>query len=313
MPEEFRGRYNPISLGNWPLHTVNTGNGIVMLIAAVLFCVITNIKHIDAKCIRGLYQTFKTKHGITIWANETCPFEEYEIWNQTNIYPWAIPICPDWNMTKVAETFRDSFVKTIPKKEIGDDTVVLSVRGGNAMDSETLTNYWQPPCSFYRDIQKKFNKSILIGTDLLNPCAQPLIENGAVFTPGDFMSDFSTTVWAKHLALSRSSFPRAALYMSAVQKDFYVFEGDADSINYPHNNFMTRFLEHGDHWECLASEEYKRLIVPGGFGNWSCSEEQRNLLERDSCEWHRVTIANRSWITVGPSTYDIGWDNWVYF
>jgi hypothetical protein len=120
------------------------------------------------------------------------------------------------------------------------------------------------------------------------------------------MDAFTTMIWAKDFALSRSSFARAALYLSAVRKNFFVFEGEANSINGRWNTFTGRFLEHGDHWECLASSEYHRLIIPHGIGAWRANATQKEFLTRDVCAWKRITIAERSYVPLPPSAHDVG-------
>jgi hypothetical protein len=39
---------------------------------------------------------------------------------------------------------------------------------------------------------------------------------------------------------------------------------------------VNRFLEHGDHWECLASPEYREKIIPKGVGRWSLASFVRH-------------------------------------
>jgi hypothetical protein len=140
----------------------------------------------------------------------------------------------------------------------------------------------------------------------MNPCANLAIANGAVFKRADFMTDFATMVWARNLVLSRSSFARAALYLSPFPKNFYVFHGYPNLINARWNDFRTRFLEHGDHWECRASKEYLDLIVPNGTGAWNSDDAQRTMLLTDRCTWHRVRLADRSYVPVPPASYDVG-------
>jgi hypothetical protein len=299
------GRYRAIKFCGFDLHSVHTGNGIVLLLTAVLFCLITGIRDIDASPLMGVFHTFVTSTGITVWANRTFPFTS-GIFDQSFFPSWAIPICPDWNMTSVADTFRDEFLATIPKVNVSDDTVVLSMRGGDIVGKDPASNYWQPPCSFFTDVQRQFAHSIVVCNLPANPCVRIAVGNGAVFTPGDFMNDFATLVWARNVVVCRSSFPRAAQYMIPVPKNFYVFEGDANSINSRWSSFLYRFLEHGDHWDCLASKEYHRMIVPAGVGHWTASPEQIELLLRDNCTWKRVLLASRSHRTLPPSRHDVG-------
>jgi hypothetical protein len=209
-------------------------------------------------------------------------------------------------MTDVADTFRYEFLATFPRAIVPDDTVVMSMRGADVTGKNPPGNYWQPPCSYYTDVQKQFRHSIVLCQDWTNPCVNVSVSKGAVFDPGTFMTAFSKLLWAKNVVLSRSSFPRAALYMSPFRKNFYVFEGDVNSINGRWNMFVVRFLEHGDHWECLASDEYKQEIVPGGVGRWRASKEQMELLQRDKCNWTRRKVSERSYVPLPRSKHDVG-------
>jgi hypothetical protein len=298
-------KYKGVTFGTFSRHDIHTGNAIVMLMAAVLFCKIVGIKHIDGAPLAGVFHTFTTTDGITVWANGTFPLKS-DVFSGSIFASWGIPICADWNMTSVSETFRKQFIATLPRKEIPDDTVVLHMRGGEMMSLGSPGNYWQPPCSFYTNIQKQYSHTILLSQDTLNPCVEIAIKQGAVWQRGDFMDAFTTMVWAKNLAISRSSFCKASLYMSAVRKNFYVFEGDSNSINGRWNTFTGRFLDHGDHWDCLASNEYHQMIVPDDVGIWNANATQKEFLTRDVCTLKRITIAERSYIPLPSSRHDVG-------
>jgi hypothetical protein len=282
---------------------------------AVLFCKITGIRHICAGALRGVSQSFTTKDGIFIWALNECPFSSFEIWSDSCFLGWTVPLCPGWNMSEIADTFRDEWLATIPRKEIPDDTVVLSIRGSDVFPIDehlSPTNYWQPPCDFYTKIQRRFNKSIVVSTDFRNPCVKVAQRNGAKFVHESGIDDFATLVYAKNLALSRSSFTKAAMYMSPFHKNFYVFEGDPESINDRYFGFMERFLEHGSHWNCRASKAYQRLIIPDGWGNWTANATQRELLLTDRCRCERVDINKISWNPRLPRNHDVGMGYFVF-
>jgi hypothetical protein len=206
-------------------------------------------------------------------------------------------------MQQVADTARDGFLLSFPKIPIENDTVVLSMRGGDVFEPGSgWTCYWQPPCFFYSDVQRRFKNSIVVASDRINPCVDLAIENGAVFHGADYREDFARLAWAEHVVLGRSSFARASLYMSGVPKDFYVFEGDSNSINGRWNSFWSRYLEHGDHWDCRASQRYREWLI----GNWSATADQVEFLLRDKCTWTRARWANRSWEPLPPSEHDVG-------
>jgi hypothetical protein len=213
-----------------------------------------------------------------------------------------MPICTDFNFADVASTFRGQFLAQFPIKNVSDDTVVLSMRGSDVMMDCGWTNYWQPPCFFYSDIQQRFANSIVISSDYLNPCVNISIQKGAVFANGSPLDDFLLLAYAKNAAIARSSFTRAGLFMSPVPKNFYVFEGDGNSINSRWNSFMHRYLEFGDHWDCRASPEYAGTLI----GKWNGSAVHKAFLLNNTCTWERVTVANRSWVELPPSDHDVG-------
>jgi hypothetical protein len=301
--------YQAVTTCNFGAKRLPTGNGIMLFLVAVLFCKITGIRHINGNPVVCILRSFTTTDGITVWGNGSFPFTK-GVYSSNCFFSWAIPICSDFNLSEVAATFRHAIVATLPAKNIPSDTVVMSIRGGDIIhrnQPKVQSDYWQPPCSFYTDVQKMFKNTIVYSADFLNPCVNVTLQNGAVFGSGDFMDAIASFVWAENFVISRSSFARAALYLSAVKKNFYVFEGDPDSINGRFNKFFYRFLEHGDHWNCWASKEYRDWVIPKGMGNWSASPNQLESLLRDRCTWTRVTIANRSWVPRPPSAHDIGW------
>jgi hypothetical protein len=283
-------------------HSIKIGNAFIILLGGILFCKIVGYRHIDAAPITGVYHTFTTSDEITVWANGSFPFRD-RVYSKRCIWPWSVPICHDFNMTRIADTFRSAFLAAIPQRHIDDNTVVLSFRGSDIMNPGTdMTNYWQPPCFFYTDVQRRFPRALIVSSDDTNPCVGVSMRKGALFRGTSAFDDFVTLIWAKHVALARSSFPRAAMYLSPVSKDFYVFEGDGFTINSRWNWFMHRYLEHGDHWDCRASPRYRSSI----FANWSAHDEQKQFLLTDHCTWERVTMNNRSRNVLPPSQHDIG-------
>jgi hypothetical protein len=102
--------YEAVGFCDFSLHSQHTGNSIVRLIAAVLFCKIVGIKHIDAAPMDGFYHTIVTDDGITIWANGTMP-SQFTAYRESCFFTWGIPICHDWNITNVARIFRKQFLE----------------------------------------------------------------------------------------------------------------------------------------------------------------------------------------------------------
>jgi hypothetical protein len=96
--------------------------------------------------------------------------------------------------------------------------------------------------------------------------------------------------------------------MNAVRKDFYLFEGDGNTINGRWNSFCARYLEHGNHWDCRASKSYRRRLI----GHWSAAAGQLDFLKTDNCTWTRVTWETRSWVPLPPSRHDVGLGDSVF-
>jgi hypothetical protein len=274
-----------------------------MLICAVLFCKIVGLSHVDGSSLRCLNYSFESTDGIHVWANGTVPFS-HGIWSESTFAAWGIPICTDFSFMEVADTFREGFLLSFSRLDLPIDTVVLSMRGGDVLrPGNGWTNYWQPPCYFYTDVQRRFKHSIVIASDRTNPCVDVVIGSGSLFSGGDFRTDFTLLVWARNAVLGRSSYARAGLYMTGVSKNFYVFEGDPDSINSRWNSFFYRYLEHGDHWDCRASDGYRARII----GNWSAASDQLQFLLTDTCTWTRARVRDRiSWVALPPSRHDVG-------
>jgi hypothetical protein len=307
MPLETARRYYAVKFARLPYHSVHLGNAIMLLMTAVLFCELTGIVNIDASALDGVFHTFTTDRGIIVWANSSMPRGRGMVHSRSSFSGWGIPICSDWNMTLVAHTFRRQFLERIPRKNIPKDTVVLSMRGSDIMRKGALSCYWQPPCSFFTDVQKQFDRAIILCVDYTNPCVNVSIAKGGVFGHVGMIDDFATLVSAPNVVLCRSSFGRAALYLSQAKQSLYVFEGDAATINSRWNMFTIRYLEHGDHWDCLASKRYKDMIIPDGrIGRWAASREQLDLLLNDTCTWTRATLASQPSITLPEEEHDVG-------
>jgi hypothetical protein len=308
MPIADIHNYDGVRFGEFKKGEVPTGNAIQMLMGALIFCKLTGIKHIDAAQLIPIFRTIVTTDGITIWANDTFPLKE-RVFTKSVFPVWGSPYCRDFNMSDIAATFREQFLATFPKASVPDDTVVMNIRGADAwiyQGKGPPGNYWQPPCSYFTDVQQQFRRTLVVAGDKISPCVQILIDRGANFSGKDWVADFASMLYAKNFVLSRSSFSRGALYLSAVKKNFYVFEGEPNSINSRWAMFMYRYFEHGDHWNCEASDEYRRYIVPGGVGNWTADAWQVEFIKRDRCHWQRAALKDRSFVPLPTSKHDVG-------
>jgi hypothetical protein len=305
LPIKNASQYDAVTFCGFKHGDVHTGNAIQLVIGALIFCKLTGIKHIDAKGLIPFEHTLVTTDGITIWGNDTMP-STLRVFSQSCFFVWGLPICRDYNLTDIAATFREQFLATFPRAVVPDNTVVMNIRGADAWNENPPSNYWQPPCPFFTDVQDQFARTLVVASDKRSPCVQILIDRGAEFSGLDWKSDFATMLYAKNFVLSRSSFSRGALYLSAVKKNFYVFEGEPDSINGRWAMFTYRFLEHGDHWNCEASEAYKQWILPRGMGNWTADFWQRNLIRKERCHWKRVALKERSFVPQPVMDHDVG-------
>jgi hypothetical protein len=155
------------------------------------------------------------------------------------------------------------------------------------------TDYGQPLCTYYLEAMKLsaavHDKVLVISSDLGNPCVQKCIDAGAIWKASTFDTDFAHLLWAKWLALSRSSLTHAAMYLSPVVKNWYFF-GEFWIKDCVPNKVGFNFQAFGAHWNCFPSDNYTSEVV---LRFRRMSEDHLNRLKTENCTWKFVTHFNQ--------------------
>lgn len=206
------------------------GNGLLALLNALLFCKITGIRHIiiPSNFMRLVFSNFQSTDGIEIhiWNDSLSEKFETIFTGKHTFYPYPgrTPFCPDWNFNEFASTVRNQLLKFIPISKIDNETLILNIRSGDIFKNNIHRHYSQPPCFFYTDLLHDFKNAEILTSDKGNPCVDVAIQAGAKF-PGLNLGtdDLSRMIYAKYLVLARSSYSRAALYLSPIKKIFLGF------------------------------------------------------------------------------------------
>jgi hypothetical protein len=181
----------------------------------------------------------------------------------------------------MVDTIRNQILTFFPIRKIDSDTLILYLRSGDIWTGHWYsTAYAQPPCFFYTHFIQHFkNAEIITTSDQINPCVNASIQAGAKF-PGwiSGKEDLSRMIYAKNLVLARSSFSRAALYLSPIKKQFWVFHG-VENRDWNYFDWAKRFfLEFGSHTNCVASKNYSQIL-----GFWKNSDHQIQLIQSEKC------------------------------
>jgi hypothetical protein len=127
-------------------------------------------------------------------------------------------------------------------------------------------------------------------SDQLNPCVSVSLKAGAKFSGGDSeREDLSRMIYAKNLVHARSSFSRAAMYLSPIKKQFWVFHG-VENRNWNYFDWTKRFfLEFGPHTNSVASKNYSSML-----GRWKHNDQQIQLIQTEKCRWQKADFENYS-------------------
>jgi hypothetical protein len=204
--------------------------------------------------------------------------------------------CPAVHFLEAARSVRKYVVAGLPKPKINDSTLVLHMRGEDIFPRRKYRYffphtpdswYGQPTCSFYLDVMERdkgHDKVQIIAPDSLNYCLKPCIRKGAIFKKQSLSMDFATMLWAKRLVLSRSTLMRAVMYLSPVEKTWYVF-GRMET-----RDVGMDFLN-GQLWPILGGYEY---CVP------SIEYEENVLFKWDTTKYERVLTDTCTWTRYSP-------------
>jgi hypothetical protein len=128
------------------------------------------------------------------------------------------------------------------------------------------------------------DKVLVIAGDRGNVCTKPCEDQGAVIrTDGKMGDDFAIMLYAKRLVLSRSTIMRAVMFLSPVQKIWYLF-GSNRLIDVGADEISLRIWpDVGPHYVCIASKQLEKEYV----SNWR--PELVPLLLTLNCTWYMDT------------------------
>lgn len=275
---------------------LNYGNAILSILCALIFCKVSGFRSVIIPSgFMDANHSFKSTEGV-----------EFLLWNESiednfsfvfdarfDLFPdpRKVPFCSDWNLNVMANTVRSQLLAFLPIHEIDNDTLILNMRSGDIFEGRGHSDYVQPPCFFYTDLIQHFkNVEIVTTSDQKNPCINAAINAGAKYSGWiSGREDLSRMIYAKNLVLSRSSFPRAALYLSPIKKQFWVFHG-VENRGWNHFDWAKRFFfEFGPHTNCVASKGFTPLLED--FHN---SEKQIQLIKSEKCRWQKADSENYS-------------------
>jgi hypothetical protein len=178
-----------------------------------------------------------------------------------------------------------------PKPEVEhDDVLVMHMRAGDGCFRGPHPRYGQPPCSYYREVQGKFNKSFVVSEDnYSNPCTRMVIEAGATFRPGKtIFDDLSMIARARNVVTGRGTFAWLPLNIAPNVSDVYVYGwpggGTGWQIGWP-------LMEHKYH-TCVPLREYEVQVM----NRWGASPKQLELMvsSRRPCQsWEKGLMLRR--------------------
>eukprot|EP00041_Stephanoeca_diplocostata_P030653 m.934083 g.934083 ORF g.934083 m.934083 type:complete len:454 (-) comp23797_c0_seq2:1503-2864(-) len=123
-----------------------------------------------------------------------------------------------------------------PRRDMGDDAVVIHIRSGDVMRNTRGVKYWQPPLKFYKYIIETFHQSsnnIYMCTEEHgaadgvvggNPVVHELLQwrPDIIFPPSDFHRDVATLLGAAYLIQAVSSFSTTLAIMSPHLRRTYI-------------------------------------------------------------------------------------------
>jgi hypothetical protein len=260
------------------------GNNFIQLLIVLQFCILVGLREIfvDAGfCWLTIGMTFQTRQRISITAvndSSEIPYER-DRWIDGQ---WFFPCCwcPDFTWRYLADSIRDGLWQVLPRVTVEPETLYLYTRGGPLVweyEGDVHPSYGQPPCDYYLQVMKQFEKVRVIG-DFMNPCVNATIQAGAFWELYDDKRNFAMMVGAKYLVLAKSSRSHVILAMSRVWKRFWMFDQELEKAT--EGAWWRGYspLEFGDGENCVPSDEYRSAIT-----NWKAAPWQVEFVLNSTC------------------------------
>jgi hypothetical protein len=271
-----------------PARWGDTGNHLGALIRALFLCYIFGYRTVVISELALRFpRDFNTTDGIRVLLRAPDPLPStYICVNSFEID--GAPECPLADVP-IAATIRDAFVATLPNVTVNASTLYIHARGGDIMETNTLS-WWhgQPPCHYFLDAMRMDNASqtVVMGNhDHPNPCIERLVAQGAVYDSSQGpWEDFARLVHAKRLVVSRSTFTMASMLFSKPKDVLYAFVTQyAMCIWEGHSRLNEDYDRFGAHHKCRATPEYDDKVLR----EWHATDEQLEIMKtiQKGCEW----------------------------
>jgi hypothetical protein len=282
------------------------GNQFVTITIALLACQMFGIPRVmipNGSVL--LRRNFMTDLGIWVEILQNkCP-KSRDVLHLDYMWQLGLDKCPSSLMYRIAASFRNEVIASIPTPQINDSTLVLHMRALEIfIFKKGLTPlYGQPTCSFYLGAMQRnlgHNNVLLIAGDRGNVCTQPCEAQGAVVRVGRKMSeDFAIMLFAKRLVLSRSTVMRAVMFLSPVTKIWYSFGSSKMPDAGKDGTALSIWPCLGPHYICIPSQEVENVLA----FRWGASKVP--LLLKEKCRWY---LDSGILINSGTDTLKFPWD-----
>jgi hypothetical protein len=267
------------------------GNHFVQLMTALAFCLVTKVRfiYVGSRFLWLWGRNISTRNGIQVVTTESpagLPLPREHVVHGG----WWLPDywCGDFSWAYLALQVREPLLCALPPVSVDPDALLLYLRGGQEVWNQSHgvnQNYAQPPCSFYLDAMRNFTKVQAIGGDL-HPCRDVVIRAGASWQPYNDMLDMSRMVYARHIALARSSRSHAVLALSPFPKNFWVFDQLTElELERPWWRGYSPLM-FGQGMNCRPSDHFRKVVFP-----WLASPIQVEFVLHGNCSWEPVPCA----------------------
>jgi hypothetical protein len=250
----------------------------------VQFAIIMNITKIFVDkpfLLLPLDATFDTLEGINvkvILSSAHIPYPS-EQWIDAGWLETAAN-CPELGWHYIADSIRPGLLPLLPSYPLDSEALYLYLRGGQEIWKKGAhPNYLQPPCRFYLDAMQIFSKVFVLGGDE-NPCRQVVIDAGAIEVPFDDLSNVMRLVYARNVALARSSRSHVVLALSPERKTAWLFDQvfEKKKQNMWWYGYDPRAFADG--MNCVPPPNFVTVTA-----HWEANSEQSALIRTANCSW----------------------------
>ena len=144
--------------------------------------------------------------------------------------------------------------------------IYIHFRGGDIFANNPHKAYVQPPLSYYKNIIKDFNKTILVSEDKKNPCINELLKQENIeYTSNTLEKDLSILSNVSNLVIGFGTFGFLLYLMNPRLKNLYIPKFFVDEL--PKGEWGNDIKVH-----VINLPNYIKV------GEWKFNEEQRKLM-----------------------------------